>query len=92
MIGGLRVAGGEEGEPLGALHDHQPVARPRWPKRSSSRSRLGALAAEQRDLLGVLPRPHQVEAKVGLEALLAEIERRPAATPTRWVSVVPIMA
>ena len=35
---------------------------------------LGALAVEQRDLLGVLAHPHQVEAEIGLAALLLEIE------------------
>ncbi len=35
---------------------------------------LGALALQQRDLLGVFPRPNQVEAEIGLEALLPEIK------------------
>ena len=50
------------------------------PKRSSSRSRSAVSPREQRDLLGVLPHAHEIEAEVGLEPLLAEIERdqRPA--------------
>jgi hypothetical protein len=35
---------------------------------------LGLLAGEQRDLLRVLPDPHQVEAEIGLVALLVEVE------------------
>ena len=50
------------------------------PKRSSRRSRLRGLAVEQRDLLGVLAHAHEIEAEVGLVALLLEVERdqRPA--------------
>ena len=62
-----------------------------WLKRSSRRLALGALAVEQRDLLGVFAHAHQVEAEVGLVALLLEIEidqRR----PIQCVSTVPKMA
>jgi hypothetical protein len=33
------------------------------------------LAAQRRDLLGVLARSHQIETEIGLEALLLKIER-----------------
>jgi hypothetical protein len=49
------------------------------PKRDRNRVR-SALALQQRDLFGVFARPHQIEAKIGLIALLLEIEidQRPA--------------
>src|SRR5262245_62418246 len=41
---------------------------------------LGGFSSQQRDLLGILAHPNKVETEVGLEPLLAEIERdqRPA--------------
>ena len=53
---------------------------------------LGGLAVEQRDLLRILAHPHQIEAEVGLVALLVEIELRPAASRSKCVSAVPAMA
>ncbi len=75
----LRVAGGQEGQLLGALHDQQEIADDATEAIEQPLA-LGGLASEQRDLLGILPHAHQVEAEVGLEPLLAEIERdqRPA--------------
>ena len=76
---GLRIAGGEEGELLLPRHDREPIgdhiAEPHqqavW---------LRPLAVEQRDLLGILAHPHQIEAEIGFVALLLEIKRdqRPA--------------
>src|SRR5262249_35867798 len=41
---------------------------------------LGSLAAQRRNLLGILARAHEVETEIGLKPLLLEIERnqRPA--------------
>ena len=36
---------------------------------------LSGVAAECRDLLGIFPRAHQIEAEVRLEALLLKVER-----------------
>ena len=62
-----------------------------WLKRSDSRCAFGGLALQQRDLFGILPGPHQVEAKVGLEALLLEIKPT-SGEPIHCVSAVPKMA
>ena len=50
------------------------------PKRLEVALALGGFAVQRRDLLGILAAAHQVEAEIGLEALLLEIERnkRPA--------------
>ena len=55
------------GHPGPAADDHvvEAVPKPRA---------FGALALQQRDLLGVFAHPHQVEAEIGLVALLIEIE------------------
>ena len=75
----LRIARGQEGQPLGALHDQEPVGHD-LAEAVEQPLALRLLAAEQRDLLGILPHPHEIEAEIGLEPLLAEIERhqRPA--------------
>ncbi len=44
------------------------------PKRSDKPLAFGGLAAQQRDLFGVLAHPNQIETKIRLEALLPEIE------------------
>ena len=45
------------------------------PNRSQQAIAFGVLAIEQRDLLGILAHPHQIEAEIGFVALLLEIER-----------------
>ncbi len=45
------------------------------PKRINSRVALGVLAGQQRDLFGIFAHAHQVEAEIGLVALLLEIQR-----------------
>ena len=76
---GLRIARGEERQPLGAGHDLQPVAD-HAAEAFEQALGLRRLAVEQRDLLGILAHAHQIEPEVGLEALLLEIEpdQRPA--------------
>ena len=60
-------------------HDPQPVGDHRR-KAIHQALAFGGLAAQQRDLLGVLAHANEVEAEIGLVALLIEIERgqRPA--------------
>ena len=70
---GLGIALGEGGEPLGPAHDRVPVAD-HLAEALEQALALGALAVEQRDLLGILAHPHQAEAEVRLETLLLEIE------------------
>src|SRR5262249_59050675 len=70
----LGVARGQKRQPLGAPHDREPVAddvaeAPEQPLA------FRHVAAQQRDLLGILPHANQVEAKVRFELLLAEVER-----------------
>ena len=75
----LRVARGQEGELLRAGHDPQPVADDGREALAEALA-FGGFAPQQRDLLGVLAHAHEVEAEVGLIALLEEIQRdqRPA--------------
>jgi hypothetical protein len=77
--GDLGIAGGEEGESLGALHDAVPIAH-HVGEAVTQALLLGLFAGEQRDLLGVLPEANQREAEICLVALLIEIElhQRPA--------------
>ena len=44
------------------------------PEAREQAGRFGLFAGEQRNLLRILPRPHEVVAKIGLIALLVEIE------------------
>src|SRR5205814_3019232 len=70
---GLRIARGERRQPFGPAHDAVPVLHDVIETLPQPLA-LSALALQQRDLLGVFPRPHQVEAEVGLEALLLKVE------------------
>ena len=75
----LGIARREEGELLGAQHDlHEVTDQPSEPVEQLLA--LIGLAAQEGDLLGILPHPNEVEAEVGFEPLLAEIEphQRPA--------------
>ena len=76
---GLRIAGGERRQLLGAGHDGEPVLD-HASEANQQAFALGFIAAQQRDLLGVFPHPHQVEAKIRLVLLLPEIDpdQRPA--------------
>ena len=71
--GDLRVAGGQECQPLGPLHDAVPIADDAG-KAVAKPLLLRRLAGEQRHLLGVLAQAHQREAEIGFIALLVEIE------------------
>ena len=71
---GLRIAGGEEGELLLPRHDRHPVGDD-IAEAQQQAVMLRLLAVEQGDLLGILAHPHQIEAEVGLVALLLEIQR-----------------
>jgi hypothetical protein len=75
----LRIARGQESEPFRALHDQHPVGDD-LAEAVEQPVALRGLAGEQCDLFGVLPHPDEIEAEVGLEPLLPEIERhqRPA--------------
>ena len=75
----LRIARREKGELLGAQHDLHEVAD--HPSESIEQLlALVALAAQEGDLLGILPHPNEVEAEVRFESLLPEVEpdQRPA--------------
>ena len=52
---------------------------------------LGRLAAECGDLLGVFARANEIEAEIGLKALLLKIQQNKL-QPIRCVSVVPMTA
>src|SRR5262249_62408389 len=69
----LVIAGGEESEPLGALHDAVPVSH-HVGEPVAQAPLLGLFAREQCDLLGILPEADEREAEIGLVALLIEIE------------------
>ena len=71
---GLIVARGEERQLLRPRHDPQPVGDDGREALQQTVA-LGLLAAQQRNLLGVLARTDEIEAEVGFIALLAEIER-----------------
>jgi hypothetical protein len=77
--GHLRIGGGKGRQLLRALHDAEPVVDHQGKSRQQPHP-LDGLAAQQRDLFGVFPRPHQIETEIGLKALLLEIEidQRPA--------------
>ena len=75
----LRIARREKGELLGAQHDLHEVAD--HPSETIEQLlALVALAAQEGDLLGLLPHPNEVEAEVRFESLLPEVEadQRPA--------------
>ena len=76
---GLRIGCGEGGQLFGSLHDAVPIIDDATEAGRKPRA-FRSLAAKQRDLLGILARAHEVEAEVGLEALLLEIQpdQRPA--------------
>ena len=71
--GSLLIARRERGEALGPAHDGVPVAD-HEAEATEETAAFGALALEQRDLLGILADADEVEAEVGLIALLLEIE------------------
>ena len=75
----LGIARGEEGQLLGARMICSQVADQPSEAVEQSLALIG-LAAQEGDLLGILPHPNEVEAEVGFEPLLAEIEpdQRPA--------------
>ena len=70
---GLRIARGKRRQPLGPLHDGVPVVDDAA-EALRQPAPFGALALQQRDLFGVFAHPHEVEAEIGLIALLLEIE------------------
>jgi hypothetical protein len=72
-VGDLVVAGGKEGEPLLPRHDGAPVIDDVG-KALEQAAVLRILAGEQCDLLGILAHPNEVEAEIGLVALLEEVE------------------
>ena len=76
---GLRIARGEERELLLPLHDGDPVVD-HAAEAVEVALAFGRFAVQRGDLLGIFARAHQIETKIGLEALLPEIERdqRPA--------------
>ncbi len=76
---GLRIALREERELLLPLHDRDPIANDE-PEAAEVPLALGGFAMQRRDLLGILARAHQIEAEIGLVALLLKVERnkRPA--------------
>jgi hypothetical protein len=69
----LRISCREEGKALLARHDLEPVPHNRG-KPCAEPLRLGALAAEQSDLLRILAEPHEGKPEISLIALLVEVE------------------
>ncbi len=76
---GLRIALGEEQELLLPLHDGDPI-RHHAAKAVEVTLAFGGFTVQRGDLLGIFARANQVEAEIGFETLLSEIERnqRPA--------------
>ena len=70
----LVIGAGEGGQLDLAAQDAQEVVDDD-PERSCEARDLGALAAQQRDLLAVLAQPGEREAEIGLDLLLPEIQR-----------------
>ena len=70
----LRIALGEERQLLLPVHDGDPVDDDQ-PEAAEVTLALGGFAVQRRDLLGILAGAHQIEAKIGLVALLLEVER-----------------
>ena len=71
-------------------HDQQPVAD-HAAEAIEQAMGLRRFAVEQRDLLGVLAHAHEIEAEVGLEALLLKIEPNQR-RPIKCVNKVPMTA
>src|SRR5262249_61041169 len=79
--GDLRVSRRQKRQLFGPLHDLKKIAD-HVAEAIEQSFPLGGLSREQRDLLGVLAHPDEVETEVGLEPLLAAIKRHQPPPPS----------